>query len=231
MSDKMTEAGRSVSVNRCIMESSITIPGLNLLITPKEQHGPCSSLNIAFAIADATGFLERKPEHGRVLVFSLEDTKKRAEHMPGQYSAMPGDITVIYAYQPGTFGNRIEEGLDMFLNDNPIIKMVVIDSLEKIVEAELGRMEYVYAYRKLDAIKNVADRHGATLFVGIHDGNPEDTGMLADIADTVLKIITEGGNQDGHKYTLHVNRKDTHGNRITAEFDAGNCTWNQIVDK
>ncbi len=26
MSDKMTEAGRSVSVNRCIMESSITIP-------------------------------------------------------------------------------------------------------------------------------------------------------------------------------------------------------------
>ena len=190
MSDKMTEAGRSVSVNRCIMESSITIPGLNLLITPKEQHGPCSSLNIAFAIADATGFLERKPEHGRVLVFSLEDTKKRAEHMPGQYSAMPGDITVIYAYQPGTFGNRIEEGLDMFLNDNPIIKMVVIDSLEKIVE-----------------------------------------GMLADIADTVLKIITEGGNQDGHKYTLHVNRKDTHGNRITAEFDAGNCTWNQIVDK
>ncbi len=208
-----------------------TIPGLNLLITPKEQHGPCSVLSISLSVAGVTGFFGKKPGNGRVLVFLLEDTKKMAEHMPGQYSAMPGDITVIYAYQPGTFGNRIEEGLDVFLQDNPRVKMVVIDSLEKIVEAELGRMEYAYAYRKLDVIKNVADRHGATLFVGIHDGNPEDTCMLAGITDTVLKIITEGGNQDGHKYTLHVNRKDTHGNRITAEFDAGNCTWNQIVDK
>lgn len=231
MSDKMTEARRSVSVNRCIMESSITIPGLNLLITLEEQHEPCSSLNIALAIADATGFLERKPEQGRVLVFSLENARKKTEQMLIQYNSGIVDIIGVYAYKKGIFGNRIEEGLDVFLQDNPRIKMVVIDSLEKIVEAELGRMEYVYAYRKLDAIKNVADRHGATLFVGIHDGNPEDTGMLADIADTVLKIITEGGNQDGHKYTLHVNRKDTHGNRITAEFDAGNCTWNQIVDK
>lgn len=231
MSNKMTETGRSVSENRSIMESSITIPGLNLLITPKEQHEPCSSLNIAFAIADATGFLERKPEHGRVLVFSLEDTKKRAGQMLDQYSDMPGDITDIYAYQPGTFGNRIDEGLDVFLQDNPRVKMVVIDSLEKIVEAELGRMEYAYAYRKLDAIKNVADRHGVSLLAGIHDGNPEGTGMLAGIADTVLKIITESENQDSHKYTLHVNRKDMPGKEITAEFDAGNCTWNQIVDK
>ena len=81
MSDKMTEARRSVSVNRCIMESSITIPGLNLLITPKEQHGPCSALNIALAIAEATGFLERIPEHGRTLAFSLENARKKTEQM------------------------------------------------------------------------------------------------------------------------------------------------------
>ena len=109
--------------------------------------------------------------------------------------------------------------------------MVVIDSLEKIVEAELGRMEYAYAYRKLDVIKNVAYRHGATLLAGIHDGNPEDTGMLAGIADTVLKITTESEKQDDYKYTLHVNRKDMPGKEITAEFDTNNCTWKQIADK
>ena len=231
MSNKMTETGRSVSENRSIMERSITIPGLNLLITSEEQHGPCSALNIALAIAEATGFLERIPEHGRTLVFSLENARKKTKQMLIQYGAMPGDITVIYAYQKGTFGNRIEKGLDVFLQDNPRIKMVVIDSLEKIVEAELGRMEYVYAYRKLDAIKNVANRHGVSLLAGIHDGNPEDTGMLAGIADTVLKIITEGENWDNHKYKLHVNRKDMPGKEITAEFDANNCTWKQIADK
>lgn len=231
MSDKIMEEGNSADGNRCIIEKIITIPGLNLLITPDKQYGSCSALNIALVIADATKFLERKPEHGRILVFSLEDTKKKAGQMLAQYGAMPGDITIIYAYQKGTFGNRIEEGLDVFLQDNPRIKMVVIDSLEKIVEAELGRMEYVYAYRKLDAIKNVANRHGVSLLAGIHDGKPEDTGMLAGIADTVLKIITEGENWDNHKYTLHVNRKDMPGKEITAEFDANNCTWKQIADK
>ena len=231
MSDKIMEAGNSADGNRCIIEKIITIPGLNLFFTSERQHESCFALSILLSVAGVTGFLGKEPGHGRVLVFSLEDTKKRTEHMLDQYSAMPGDITVIYAYQPGTFGNRIEEGLDVFLHDNPIIKMVVIDSLEKIIEAELGRMEYAYAYRKLDAIKNVANRHGVSLLAGIHDGNPEDTGMLAGIADTVLEIIAASENQDNHKYKLHVNRKDTHGNRITAEFDAGNCTWNQIVDK
>ncbi len=212
--------------NRFFVYGIIT-QGLNLLVVPKGQQEFCLALSIAISIADVKG----KTRHGRALVFSLEDTKKKAGQMLAQYGAMPGDITIIYAYQKGTFGNRIEEGLDVFLQDNPRIKMVVIDSLEKIVEAELGRMEYVYAYRKLDAIKNVANRHGVSLLAGIHDGNPEDTGMLAEIADTVLKITTEGENWDNHKYTLHVNRKDMPGKEITAEFDANNCTWKQIADK
>ena len=81
MSDKIMEAGSSVSVDRCIIEKNITIPGLNLLITLEEQHEPCSALNIALAIAEATGFLERIPVHGRTLVFSLENARKKTEQM------------------------------------------------------------------------------------------------------------------------------------------------------
>lgn len=226
MPDMSMETEHITDGNRFFVDGIIT-QGLNLLVVPKGQQEFCLALSIAISIADVKG----KTRHGRVLVFSLEDTKKKAGQMLAQYGAMPGDITVIYAYQKGTFGNRIEKGLDMFLQDNPRIKMVVIDSLEKIVEAELGRMEYAYAYRKLDVIKNVAYRHGATLLAGIHDGNPEDTGMLAGIADTVLKITTESEKQDDYKYTLHVNRKDMPGKEITAEFDTNNCTWKQIADK
>ena len=77
MSDKIMEEGNCADGNRCIIEKIITIPGLNLLITPDKQYGSCSALNIALAIADATKFLERKPEHGRVLVFSLENARKK----------------------------------------------------------------------------------------------------------------------------------------------------------
>ena len=228
MSNKMTETGRSVSENRSIMERSITIPGLNLLIIPKEQHEPCSSLNIAFAIADATGFLEGKPEHGRVLVFSLEDTKKRAEHMLDQYSAMPGDITVIYAYQKGTFGNRIEEGLDVFLQDNPRTKMIVVDSLEKIVEGETDQMKYGFAYNKLCALKEVAGKHGVTLLVSTHIGDMENSGNFADVADTVLEVI-KNSSQSGEEYTLCISGKNISRTKVTVGFDTGRCRWNRAT--
>jgi len=73
---------------------------------------------------------------------------------------------------------------------------------------------------KLCAIKNIADRHGAILLVGIHAGDPEDIAVLTEISDTVLKIVTKGEKQDNHKYTLHVNRKSMPEKGIMAEFDA-----------
>ncbi len=225
MSDNIMETGSSVSGNRCSIEEIVAIPGLNLLITPDRQYELCSVLSISLSIADVTGFLGKEPGHGRVLVFSLEDTRKKAEQMLARYNAVIGDITGVYAYQKGTFGNRIEEGLDVFLQDNPKIEVVVIDSLEKIIEAEFGRMEYSYAHRKLCGIKDVADRHGASLLVGIHDGDPEELSMLAGIADAVLKIE----NQNNHKYALHVTQRKVPEKEIIAEFDADNCTWNQIV--
>lgn len=227
MSGTSMETENSIDVNRAVIDSGIITQGLNLLIIPKWQQELCLALSIALSVGDVT----RNTRYGRALVFSLENVRKKAEQMLIQYNVVVGDITVIYAYQKGSFGNRIDEGLDVYLQDNPQTKMIIVDSLEKIIEAEFGQMEYAYAYRKLDAIKNVANRYGVSLLVGIHDGNPEDISMLAGTADTVLKIITEGENQDNHKYTLHVNRRYMPENEITAEFDANNCTWKQIVTK
>ena len=227
MSGTSMETENSIDVNRAVIDSGIITQGLNLLIIPKWQQELCLALSIALSVGDVT----RNTRNGRALVFSLENAREKTEQRLGKYNVMVRDITLIYAYQKGTFGNRIEEGLDVFLQDNPKIEVVVIDSLEKIIEAEFGRMEYSYAHRKLCEIKDVADRHGASLIVGIHDGNPEGIGMLTDIADTVLKIVTKDENQNNHKYTFHVTRRDIPEKEIITEFDADNCTWKQIVDK
>ena len=227
MSDMSMETENIIDVKGAVIDSGIITQGLNLLIVPEGQQELCLAFSIALSIAGVT----RKTRYGRALVFSLENARKKAEQMLARYNVVIGDITVVYAYQKGTFGSRIEEGLDVFLQDNPRTKIIVVDSLEKIVEAEFGRMEYSYAHRKLDAIKNVANRHGVSLLVGIHDGNPEGIGMLTGIADTILKIVTKDENQNNHKYTFHVTRRDVPEKEIITEFDADNCTWKQIVDK
>ncbi len=217
MSDRIMEAGSSIGGNRCSAEEIVAIPGLNLIIAPDRQHGSCSALNISLAVADVAGFLGKKAEHSRVLVFSLGNARKTAEQMITQYNAMLGDLTVIYAYQKGTFGNRIEEGLDVFLKDNPYTKMIIIDSLEEVIETEVGRMEYDSAYRKLCAIKNIADKHDVAILVGTHIGVPKGS-RLTDVVDMVLDI-NKSRIQNGKECILHVTGKNIAKKEIAITFE------------
>ena len=217
MSDRIMEAGSSIGGNRCSAEEIVAIPGLNLIIAPDRQHGSCSALNISLAVADVAGFLGKKAEHSRVLVFSLGNARKTAEQMITQYNAMLGDLTVIYAYQKGTFGNKIEEGLDVFLKDNPHTKMIIIDSLEEVIETEVGRMEYDSAYRKLCAIKNIADKHDVAILVGTHIGVPKGS-RLTDVVDMVLDI-NKSRIQNGKECILHVTGKNIAKKEIAITFE------------
>ncbi len=217
MSDRIMEAGSSIGGNRCSAEEIVAIPGLNLIIAPDRQHGSCSALNVSLAVADVAGFLGKKAEHSRVLVFSLGNARKTAEQMITQYNAMLGDLTVIYAYQKGTFGNRIEEGLDVFLKDNPHTKMIIIDSLEEVIETEVGRMEYDSAYRKLCAIKNIADKHDVAILVGTHIRVPKGS-RLTDIVDMVLDI-NKSRIQNGKECILHVTGKNIAKKEIAITFE------------
>ena len=57
----------------------------------------------------------------------------------------PHQIFDIYAYKNGYFGNKIKDTMEIFLKDNPHIKLVVIDSIEEIVKGEIGHMECGHA--------------------------------------------------------------------------------------
>ena len=210
------------------VEKIVAMPGLNLIIISQKQHESCSALNISLSIADVAGFLKRESVHGRTLVFSLENAKKKVEQMLAQYNAMLGDITVVYAHRKGTFGNKIEDGLDVFLQDNPQLKLIVIDSIEKIVEGETDQMKYDVAYNKLCALKEVASKHGVTLLVSTYIGDPENIDKFADVADTVLKVI-ENSSQNGEEYTLCISGKNISRTKVSVGFDAGRCRWNWVT--
>lgn len=44
------ETGNSADRNKFIVEKIITMPGLNLLLTPDKQHEACSAFNIAWLL-------------------------------------------------------------------------------------------------------------------------------------------------------------------------------------
>lgn len=218
--------------NGYIVDRIIT-SGLNLLVVPNEEEGFCFAFSIAICVAYGTKLGDRETRQGNVLYFALKDgTGERTRQKIADIARSDenlGKVTVIYKYEPGSFGDRIEEGLDVFLHDNPQITMIVIDSLEKIVESETGRVQYDSAYRKLCAIKNVADKHDVAILVETHTRVPGSR-KLADVADIVLDV-NNGENQNKREYTICVVGNDIHETEITIEFDADRCRWNQVTVK
>ena len=206
--------------NGYIVDRIIT-SGLNLLVVPNEEEGFCFAFSIAICVAYGTKLGDRETRQGNVLYFALKDgigerTRQKIADIAGSDENL-GKVTVIYKYEPGSFGDRIEEGLDVFLHDNPQITMIVIDSLEKIVESETGRVQYDSAYRKLCAIKNVADKHDVAILVGTHIGVRKGS-RLTDVVDMVLDI-NKSRIQNGKECILHVTGKNIAKKEIAITFE------------
>lgn len=120
--------------------------------------------------------------------------------------------------------------MDVFLYDNPQTKMVIIDSIEKIVESETGQMEYNYVYNKLCALKKVASIHGIALLVVTHAEIQKDNDRLAGVADTVLEF-GRAGKRSRNKHMLHVERKNVPQKEIAITFEAERCRWKPVTTK
>ncbi len=170
--------------------------GLNLLVVPSEEEVFCITFSIALCVANGIEFLDRKTRQCRVLYFALGDnsrerTRQQIADIAGSDETLK-NVTVIYAYESGSFGDRMEDGMEVFLYDNPQTKMIVIDSLEQVVESETGQMKCDYAYSKLCALKKVANRHGVALLVVTHI---TEENRLAEAANVILHI-NRGENQN-----------------------------------
>lgn len=179
--------------NGYIVDGIIT-KGLNLLVVPNGEEVFCFTFSIALCVANGIKFLNRKIRQCRVLYFALGDdsrerTRQQIADIAGSDETLK-NVTVIYAYESGSFGDKMEDGMEVFLYDNPQTKMIVIDSLEQVVESETGQMKCDYAYNKLCALKKVANRHGVALLVVTH---MTEENRLTEAANVILHI-NRGGN-------------------------------------
>ena len=175
-------------------------PGLILFVLSKEQRELSFGLSIPLYIADIKGIWKNRVP-GSVVWFSLEISREKSRQMFGRYTTVLHHIFEIYAYKYGYFGEGIKEGMDIFLEDNPHIQLVVIDSIEKIVEGEIGQMDYRHAYEILHGIRQAAIRFGVPILVTMHREDFGNGSKWKGVSDAVMRIV-EGENQGSQKYTF-----------------------------
>ena len=211
-----------------IVDGIIT-PGLNLLVLPKEQRERCFGMSFPLFTAKSKG-IWKEATAGSVVWFSLEENKEKSRQMFDGYTMTPHQIFDIYAYKNGYFGNKIKDTMEIFLKDNPHIKLVVIDSIEEIVKEEIGHMECGHACEILHNMRQAAIQQEVPILVTVYGEDFGGGNKWDKVSDVVLRL-EEGENQNSHEYTLHLKEKDKTGSKLEIVLDSKSGNWNWITTK
>ena len=217
--EKNTEGGENV-VNKLFK------PELSLLVLTKKQRDLSFGVGIPLFIAGIKEIWQAAVP-GSVVWFLLETSREKSQQMFNGYTTVMNQIFGIYVYKYGYFGESIKEGMGIFLEDNPHIRLVVIDSIEKIVEGEIGQMDYRHAYEILHGIKQAAIRFEVPILVTMHEEDFGDGSKWTKVSDAVMKV-DEVGNQE---YTLCLEGKGKMELELGIVFDSESGKWYQITDK
>ena len=222
MAEESLQPGKSMDGDINIVDRLLA-PGLNLLVLPKEQREQCFGMSFPLFIAKSKG-IWKEATAGSVVWFSLEENKEKLKQMFDGYTMASHQIFDIYAYKNGYFGDKIKDTMEIFLKDNPHIKLVVIDSIEEIVKGEIGHMECGHACEILHNMRQAAIQQEVPVLVTVYEEDFGDGSKWDGVSDVVLKI-EEGKTPNRHKYTLHMKEKDKTGSKLEIVFDSKSGNW------
>lgn len=179
-------------------------PGLHILSGDPKIGKSWMMMDMCLSVAKGEKFLGRKTEQGQVIYMALEDTFISLQSRLYELTDEPSE-NLTFTLLANSIGNGLEEDLQECKNRFPDLKMVVIDTLQKIrnnIDTKYGA-----DYLELSVLKSIADRLQIAIVLVHHnrkarDSNPNNlisgTNGISGCADGLLVFTRNGENAKLH---------------------------------
>lgn len=139
-----------------------------------------------------------------------------------------------------TFSNGLSDGLleqlENHLIDYPSVKLIVIDTLQKVRgNMKLTESAYSYDYKEVGALKRFADEHGICILLIHHLRKMKDndvfnqisgTNGIAGAADTMMVLSKK--NRNSTETTLSITGRDIDSSDSIIIFDKNTFRWKML---
>ena len=112
---------------------------------------------------------------GTVLYLALEDDFQRIQSRMFMMYGVADTASLHFATAANKIGNGLDEQLENFIKEHPDTKLVVIDTMQKIREAEGEAYSYASDYEIIGKLKRFADRHSICI-VTVHHTRKQPAG-------------------------------------------------------
>ncbi|MBQ6875813.1 MAG: AAA family ATPase, partial [Lachnospiraceae bacterium] len=99
-----------------------------------------------------------------VLYISLEDPRERIQM---RLAKVTGGETghILFATEAELMGKGFEEQVISFLIENPTVKFVIVDTLQRVRQMRADQYSYAGDYEVISQMKSIADRFGITILL------------------------------------------------------------------
>ena len=208
-------------------------PGLYILGGSPKVGKSWMALQLCLAVCGGKGFLGRKTTQAEVLYLALEDGPQRLHSRALRLTDTAPDGLHL-CHRAATIGQGLEQQIEAQLAEYPHIRLVVLDTLQKVRRVSGSGMSYSSDYEDAGILKALADRNGGCLLVVHHlrkmaDDDPfnrlSGTNGLSGAADGTL-ILMRNKRQDGMA-TLYATGRDIED--VEEELEFSDCRWSRAV--
>jgi RecA-family ATPase len=147
-------------------------PGLHVLSGDPKIGKSWMMMDMCLAIAKGEKFLGRKTEQGHVVYMALEDTSDNLQTRMYELTDEPTD-NLQYVLLVNTLGNGLEDDLRKCKETFSDLKLIVIDTLQKV--RETVDMKYGSDYKDVSTLKSIADELGIAIILVHHNRKQQDS--------------------------------------------------------
>lgn len=189
---------------------------------------------LAYHVSTGTPLWDYHVKKGTVLYLALEDNYRRLQERMYRMFGTDSTENLYFSVSSKYLGKGLTEQLTCFIKEHPDTTLVIIDTLQKIREAD-GDSSYSYAkdYEIINQLKQFSDSQGICLLLVHHTRKQKSTdnfdmisgtnGLLG-CADGAFMLYKE--NRTSNKATLEISGRDQQDQKIHLLRDEEKLCWN-----
>ena len=115
---------------------------------------------LAYHVAMGLPLWEYKVHQGTVLYLALEDDYARLQHRLSRMFGVEEAASLYFATQAKTLSEGLDQQLEHFIREHPDVRLIIIDTLQKVREVGGDRYSYASDYEIVTKLKAFSDKYG-----------------------------------------------------------------------
>lgn len=143
-------------------------PGTYLFVGAPKVGKSFMMAQIAYHVSSGTPMWNYSVRKGTVLYLALEDDYRRLQERLYRMFGTETTPDLFFSVASKSLNEGLLDQLDTFLNEHPETSVVIIDTLQKVREAEGDTYSYARDYDIIAGLKAFADRTGICLILVHH---------------------------------------------------------------